>query len=240
MPSPLPTWPSLAIHIPQALGSFYWSLYLQNDVLTQQKWGVGVGLYYPDVRKAKRLQGQRNPGSLTQIKLCTTDEKRINCGKLFKINLHDVLWFLVAPQTLRKPLNAISRENTSGRGAACKKTVTAGCVWKAWWKAGSSTQRASPGKLGTASSGAHSICPVRHHQPQPPVTKCPHLQMCLRSGFPMLSFFFFVSLHLYSHFFFTFSSPTPCSFNYSFDKYSPSIVWFKVVFLFPNSYPGLP
>lgn len=39
----------------------------------------------------------------------------------------------------------------------------------------------SLGKLGLASSGAYSICFVCHHQPQPPVTKCPHLLVCLRA-----------------------------------------------------------
>lgn len=94
---PDPHWPFT--YIPQVLGSFYWSLYLQIDVLTQQR----GELYYPDVRKAKRLQGQRNLGSLTQIKLGTTDEKGINCGKLFEINLHDVLWFFVAPRLSENP-----------------------------------------------------------------------------------------------------------------------------------------
>lgn len=101
------------------------------------------------------------------------------------------------PQTLRTPLIAISHENASGRGAACERTGTAGCYERP--DKSSSTQRASPGKLGMASSGAHSICPVRHHQPQPPVTKCPHLQMCLRSGFPVLSFFFPCLCHFFFH-----------------------------------------
>lgn len=50
------------------------------------------------------------------------------------------------------------------------------------------------GKLGLASSGAHSICLVCHRQPQPPVTKCPHLLVRLRARFsPAVYFFFHVS-----------------------------------------------
>lgn len=50
------------------------------------------------------------------------------------------------------------------------------------------------GTRGLASSGAHSICLVCHHQPRPPVTKRPHLLVRLRARFsPAVSFFFHVS-----------------------------------------------
>lgn len=77
----LPTWPPLAIRI--QFEPWHLSIYLfiyKSDVLTKQKRGDLLSGHQKS--KIKRPQDQKNLSTLTQIKLCTTDEKGLKCGKL--------------------------------------------------------------------------------------------------------------------------------------------------------------